>query len=140
MRQGTGEGKKLLLPCLKRHAPFLDRLIKTFGKTLDKIQDIHLLRRPAHLFIGDPWCAHADIAGNGSGEEEGILQDHTEIGAQVMQPQLPDVNTFQQNLAVQDVVKAQQQVGERGFACARVPTTATVSPGSITSETFSVTR
>ena len=55
-----------------------------------------------------------------AGEQKRILQHNSELLAQFLQIQQPDVDAVQQNLPALNIVEAQQQRNQRGFPGARV--------------------
>src|SRR5262249_27623149 len=68
------------------------------------------------LRIVDPARAEADVAFDGAGEEERVLQNHAKAPAEVVELQLADIDPVNANCAFLDVIKAHEQGDDGGFS------------------------
>ena len=72
------------------------------------------------MLVQNALGAQADVAADRSGEQEWILQNDAEAGAQFGEIHFFDIDAVDADGAFLDVVEAQQQRDERGFAGAGV--------------------
>ena len=77
------------------------------------------LRRGNDLLIGGIGPAVADVVGDGTGKEMGVLQHHAQRTAQGILLHVPHINAVVGDRAGADVVKAVDEVCDRGFSGAR---------------------
>ena len=82
VRQRARERQQLLLPDGERRAALPDGLIKACRQAFNKVLQVHLLRRRAHLRIRNALGPQADVARDGSGKKERVLQHDAKILAQ----------------------------------------------------------
>src|SRR5258708_7485189 len=113
VRESARKREQLFLADGKGGAALPDGFVQTLRKALDEIQNINPARRLFHLSIAYPTGSQSNVAADGSGKQERVLQDYSEIAAQVAQPELADIDSIEQYLALLDVIEAQQQIGER---------------------------
>ena len=66
--KGAGKGEQLLLASGKRGTSLLHGFAEAAGEALDKVQNIDLSCRVAHLLVADPFRAQANIARDISGK------------------------------------------------------------------------
>jgi hypothetical protein len=88
--------------------------------------DLGVARAPAP--VGDV-LAHRAV------EEEDVLADEPDGAAQVVEPELADVDAVEGDLALLDLVEPQQQLDSVLFPEPVEPTTPTVQPAGTESET-----
>ena len=79
------------------------------------------LGRQDDLLIGGVRLGVADVLAHRAVKELGLLRDDPDLGAQVVAGDLADVGTVQHDAPAVDVVKAHNEVDERGLTAARVP-------------------
>ena len=110
-----GNGKPLLLPAGKAHAPFPHHRVVAVRHPLDKTVRpggdgrLHnLLHRGVRHAVGD-------VLGDGAVEQEGILQHQGNLAAQGRQGHAADVLPVNPDCPLQGVVKPFQQGNQRGF-------------------------
>ena len=83
---------------------------------VDELDRLRHRRGVAHLLVGRVLAAVADVGGDGSGEEHGLLRDEADPRAQIGLRHLAHVDAVDQHAPVVDVVEARNQPGERRFA------------------------
>ena len=81
------------------------------------------------LLVGGLQAAVADVVHHGAREQVGILEHHAQAAPQVRLFDLIDIDAVVADLAVGDVVKAVDQVGDGGLARAGRATKAIFWPG-----------
>ena len=86
------------------------------GQVLDKGVGVGQFGRGDHLFVGGIQLAVADVVGDGSGEQVGILQDDPQGAAQGVLFNQPDIDSVVGDGARLDFIKPVDQVGDGGFA------------------------
>ena len=119
--QGAGKVDQLLLAGGKRTAALLHRFVEAARQALDEVQRVHIKGGLAQVGVGDLLVAEADVSGDGSAEQERVLEDDGEVLAQREQIVLAQVDAVEQDLAGGHVVEAHHQAGEGGFPGAGVP-------------------
>ncbi len=120
VRQGTGEVDELLLPGGKAVAALAQRLIEAPWQGADEVAHVDLIGCGLHPLIGDPVRAQANVLGDGSGEQERVLQHHPEMAAQLGHILFAHIDAIDQNAAALDLVEAHHQADDGGFAGAGV--------------------
>src|SRR3954469_15484037 len=73
------------------------------------------------LLLGGAWGAVANGVAHGARKESRLLKDHGNAAPQRLLGDAGDVGAANQDLAGGQVVKAQQQVGDGGFAFPALP-------------------
>ena len=118
--ESAGEGDELLLSGGEGGTALADGLVELERQGADEVGDVDFFCGGLEGCVGDPVGAEADVVGDGSGEEEGVLQDDTEALAQGFEILLADVDSVDEDLPALDVVKAHHESGYGGFSCASV--------------------
>ena len=90
--------------------------IKTLGERLDKIVGVRRNHCGLYRLLRRAWGAIGNVLGNRAGEECGLLADNANLIAVPLDIQLPYVNTFEFNGALDRIIEALYQANGRGFA------------------------
>ncbi len=80
--EGAGEGDELFLAGGEGGSALLDGLSELAGECADEFTDVDVVGGLLELLICNPGGAEADVVGDGSGEEEGVLEDDAEALAE----------------------------------------------------------
>ena len=115
-QHGAGDGDELLLPLGDVAAVFGDHGVVALGQLLDKVVDVRHFGGVLHLFKGGFVTAVGDVFVDGASEQPGFLQHHRVGGAQVGAFDLLNLVVVDVDRAPLLVVKAHQQVDDRGLA------------------------
>ena len=118
---GPGDGQQLPLALAQVGAVLRQHGLVALRQTGDEVVGPSQLRGGDTLLVGSLQVAIADILHNCAGEEDGILEHDAQGPAQVALADLADVDAVVADLAVGDVVKAVEEVGDGGFARAGGP-------------------
>src|SRR6185437_12181841 len=113
--EGAGEVDELLLSGGEGIAALAERLVVSARERLDEVADVDLLGGQANLLVADE-RAEADVVGDGSAEEEGVLHDDAEVLAETKQIVLAHVEPIDEDCAVLDVVEAHHEADDGGFS------------------------
>ncbi len=116
MDNGTGKAEQLPLTGREVVAPFPDRLVQALFQAVNEVVSIYILAGGHHFFIGNIVFLQKDVAADGAGEEEHILQHLAEMTAQRGDLDLLDVDAVDQDLTLLDVVVPADQGKNGGLA------------------------
>src|SRR5215475_2229499 len=92
---------------------------EALGQRLNESECRGRLRRRPDLGFRRLRPAIADIVGDGRGEQHRLLRYNRQPAAQIVEPQLTDIDTVDPHRALLGIVEAQQQVEDRCLACPR---------------------
>ena len=120
MGEGAGKRDELLLSGRKRAAALADFFLKAIGERADEVGEVYVLGGFFYVFVVDPVRAQADVAGDGAGEQERVLQDDAEAAAQIGEVHVLDIDAVDSDGAFLHVVEAHEQRDDGGFAGAGV--------------------
>ena len=113
MDDGTGKGEQLPLAGGEIVAPLPDNLVQTTLQLSNEGIGIDVFAGLPHFRIGDALHPQEDVAADGAGEQEHILQHLAEMAAKRGNFDLFDVDAVDQDLALLNVVVAADQ-GQNG--------------------------
>ena len=82
--------------------------------------EAHALERVAEFGVGAP-AEGVEVGAEGAGEEDGILRDEGEAGAQLAQLDLGQVDPVQDDPALSRLEEAEEREDQAGFARSRSP-------------------
>ena len=137
VEQGAGERHALALAARERQAPLADAGVVAVGQGVDEPVGLRGGRGGADLLLGGVGAAVGDVGPHGVGEEERLLEHHADRAAQGVEAQLAHVDGLARRADAQraalHVVEARGEQRDRRLARPAVPTSATVSPGVISS-------
>ena len=68
------------------------------------------------LLFGGVDAAVADVFADGAGKEKHVLLHNADVAAQRIQLDMLDILAVEENAAFADIIKARNQLAERGFA------------------------
>ena len=108
--------QQLTLALRQTAAVAVNHCVVTVGQAADEVIRVRQLRGRLDFLIRCVKVAIANVITDGAGEQVGILQYDAERAAQIGFFDLVDVNAVIADLAVGDVIKAVDEVGDRGFA------------------------
>src|ERR1700730_12940370 len=118
VREGACEIDELALADGESGAALVHAGADAFGERFDEIGEADFANGVFHGGAVDVWSAEADVGFDGAGEEEGILEDDAELAAKVLEIDVADVDAVEKALVALDIVEAEEERDERGFACA----------------------
>ena len=113
MDNGTGKAEQLPLAGGEVVAPFSYRFIQALFQAVNEMVGIYIPAGIHHFFIGNILFLQKDVAADGAGEEEHILEHLTEMAAQRRDLDLLNINAVNQDLALLDIIVAANE-GENG--------------------------
>ena len=116
MRKGSGEADELLLTGGEGASALEDGFGKGAGEGVDEVGNVDFGGGVFYFLIRDPVRAEANVLSDGSGEEERILQDHSETATEMEQILVANVDSVNENLARLDIVEAHHEGGDGGLA------------------------
>lgn len=96
-------------------APLFDICIVFVGESLDKVVRAGEFARVLDLFVRRVRLAPAQIFFDGPRKQDVLLQDHGDFVAQRLDIVIFDVDAAHVDSALRRVVKARDQIDERGF-------------------------
>src|SRR2546423_4958976 len=115
--QRPRKADQLLLPDRQASAALAQLRVIAFGQAFDELCRVHFARRVLQLLVADARLADPYVRGDVAGKQEHVLQNDAEIGAQLFQIHLADVDAVYENLAALNVIKPQEQIGNRRLPC-----------------------
>ena len=113
---GPGETQQLPLTGGEVVAPLPDDLVQSLLLTGDEGIGVDVLAGLPDLVIGEAVLPEDDVASNRAGEKEHILEHLAEVTAQGCNGDPADVDAIDQNLALLDVVVADDEAQDGGLA------------------------
>ena len=97
---GARNGRALLLPAGKRDAALAHQRAITLGKALDVVGDVGRLGSAADVFVGGILRSEGDVVANAVAEQERLLRNEADVGAQNLQRILANRPAIDQNRAL----------------------------------------
>ena len=91
------------------------------SQLFDEITDLSAAGGNAHVFFAGVGAAIQDVVAHGAVQQRGVLRDHADGRAQTFLRDMGDILPVDEDTAALHIVKAQQQVDQRGFARAGAP-------------------
>ena len=116
-----GDGKELPLSLGQVGSVAGEKRVVAAGQTGDEIMGSCQLCRFNTILIGCVQPAVSDIFHNRSCEQVCILKNHTQRAAQIIFADFIDIDAVVADLAVGDIVKTVQQIGDGCLACTGCP-------------------
>ena len=101
---GTGKAEKLPLTGGEIVAPLTNLIVQALFQAADEGIGVDIPAGFHHFFVGDIVLAQQDIAADGTGEQEHILQHLTEMTAEAGQLDFLDINAVDEDLTLLDIV------------------------------------
>lgn len=110
--KGAGDGNALALSTGEHDTPFADHGFVAFGKAHNEVVRLRFFGGGFDLFLCDGFTrAKGDIFGNGAGEEEDVLFNCADLGAQAIHAPLAYIDAIDQHMAAGGVKGAVEQFG-----------------------------
>ena len=110
--KGAGNGNALALAAGEHDASFADHGFVAFGKAHNEVVRLRFFGGGFDLFLCDGFTrAKGDIFGNGAGEEEDVLFNCADLGAQAIHAPLAYIDAIDQHMAAGGVKGAVEQFG-----------------------------
>ena len=116
VEQRPGDGDPLTLPAGEPRAPLADVGVVSQGVPRDEVVAVGRLGRGDHAVGRGLAQAVGQVVVNGPAEQEGLLEDHADLPAQVAGVDLADVQAVDQDSPLVHVVEAGQEVDDRRLA------------------------
>ena len=113
---GAGDGEKLTLSLAESGAVASEDGVVTLRQHTDEAVGVGKAGGGDALFIGSLQSAVADVLHHRAGEQVRILKHNAQRAAQVVLPDLVDVDAVVADLAILNVVKSVNQVGDGRLA------------------------
>src|SRR5207245_7267048 len=113
---GARAGDALPLPAAQACAAFTNYGVIALRQLDDKIVRQGSLRGGDDSFLGNIGQAVADVVANGIVKEDVLLRDHGDLPAQRAKCGFPHIAAINADGARSDIIKAGQEIDERGFA------------------------
>ena len=120
-QKDAGDGDALLLPAGEHHAALAHIAVVALGQRHDLVVDLGAPGGLDDLLVGRLRAAVADIFADRVGKEEHVLLQYADIAPQARLCDAAHVFAIHQHRAVRHLIKAGQQLAERGFAAAGGP-------------------
>ena len=114
-QEGPGDGQKLPLPLGDVGSALVELHVVAAGHSHDKSVGVGGLGGLHHLLVAGVKLTVADIVPDGAGEQPGVLQYHSDHGAEGFAVHVPHVDTVYGDASALHVVKTQNQIDQRGF-------------------------
>ena len=119
-REGTREADELALADGKSPTALVDRGVYSLRKRSNKWPESDFFQCALDCGAADRFGSELDVGFQRARKEERVLQHDTEQRAQILQGDLADIHTVEQDLAALDIVEAQKKLNDRGLARAGV--------------------
>ena len=116
MGKGSGEADELLLASGEGASALEDGFGKGAGERVDEVGYVDFGGGVLYFLIRNPVRAEANVLSDGSGEEERVLQDHSETATEIEEILVANVYSVNKDLARLDIVKAHHEGGDGGLA------------------------
>src|ERR1700677_4148142 len=116
--KGPGQVDALALSGAQTGSAFPDARFKSLGKFFNKYVGVGGARGRGNFLRRCPRFAISDVLGHGRWEDDRLLQDKSNVGAQFPQFQLARVNSADCNHSLAWIKEAGQQMQEGRLACA----------------------
>ena len=127
--KGPGQRDPLFLPAGQADAPFPHDGVVAFRHPADEIVRIGHPGERARLLLGQAQIAENDVAFHRVGKKENVLGSGADIPAKLLEFPHPYVAAVHQDLAGVHVIKAGEQMNQRGFPRTRRPHNGEALPG-----------
>ena len=115
-QDGAGDGDALLFATGKLQAALADLGFVALGRQADEIIDLREPRRLFDLGVAGFPAAVADVVADGVVEQHGVLRHHADGRAQRVLRDVADILAVDRNAPAADLVEAEQQARDGGFA------------------------
>ena len=116
LEDGAGQGDALSLAAREPLAPFAHDRVVPLGQGLDEAGGLGQLCSPLDGGAGRIEAAVGDVLGHRAVEQEHLLAHQADGPAQIRQLQIPDRQAIEQDLALLQLVQAQQQPDDGALA------------------------
>ena len=120
-QDGAGDGQALALTPRQAHTAFAQKAVIALGQLGQKFVRIGRLGGGDDLGVAGLGSAVADVVPRRARKNHRLLRHDANACAQVVQAHAVDGHAINLDLPLLRVVKAQQQIEQRGFACATGP-------------------
>ena len=120
-QQGAGDGDPLALPAGERVAPLAHHGVVPVGQPIDETGGTGRLGCGHDLLEGGVGATVGDVVPDRHGEEEGLVEDDTDVGPQAREGEVADVVPVDPHGAPGGVVEAGQHAGHGRLAAAGAP-------------------
>src|SRR5690554_2770363 len=117
MDQCPNEGNQLRLAGRKGSPSFLDHIIISTRHLHDEFMRSYLFRSLDDFFTCDFRVIEADVIGDAIRKKKHILQNCSDGSTQVIELIISDIFSVQENGALIDLIKATENIDNRGFSC-----------------------
>src|SRR5216684_3882987 len=118
--KSAGKINELALADGECGAAFVDVAGDALGKGADEFAEADFVNGVFDCGAIDAGRAEPDVRFNGAGKKKGILEHDAELAAEILQVNQANVLAVEEDLAALNVVKAEQEGDESGFASAGV--------------------
>ena len=113
---GPGDTQPLLLAAGDVGAALSHLGVEAVGEGHDEVVGLGVLGRLDHLLLGGVGPAPQEVLPDGAGEEDVVLEHHTDALAQLLQGVVPHVHPVQQHRTAGHVVETGDQVHQGGLS------------------------
>ena len=114
--QGAGNGDALALPARKVSAMLRQAGVQPAGKPFHQIPQADLVNDAPDLLIRSPRCGIGDIIPQGTGEQDGVLRDHSQLTAVAFQFHLRQIDAVHRDPTGIRLDKPHEQAEQSAFA------------------------
>ncbi len=121
LQKDPGDGQALLLPAGQLHPPLAHMGVIALRQRHDKLMGARLLGGLLHLLQGGAGLAVNDVVKDGAGEQVDLLLHGADGAPEAFQGKVPHIMPVYHDLPAGHIIKAGNQVAQRGFAGAAGP-------------------
>ena len=115
---GAGKAEQLPLTCREVVAALPHFLVQAMVQLVDEVIGVDVVTDAADLLVRDALLPQDDVAADGAGEEEHVLQHLAKMAAQRGNLDLADVDAVNQNLTLLELIIAADERQNCAFAAA----------------------
>ena len=90
--------------------------LQTLGEALHEFGECRKFHRLVQLGLGGFWFGNEDVFPERVVEEIGVLGNQRDLGAQVIQPKIPQIASSQRDGPFMGIPEPHQQLGQSGFS------------------------
>src|SRR5947208_10166861 len=116
LQEGAGNSDALALAARELDAALTHLGVVPLGEPDDELVGVGRLRRRDHVTLAGPWPGVSNVLGDAGREEHRILRYNRELTAEVLKPEVPEVNAVEPDLTLCRVVEPREQADQRALA------------------------
>ena len=117
-QHGARNTEQLLLTLTQVAAALADFGVVAVGHSLDEAVCVRGFSRRDNLLVGSGFVAVTEVFHDRAAEKPAVLEHHAVAAAQSVAAEVADIGAVEQYSALVHLVKAHEQIDERGFAAA----------------------